>query len=93
MSAVSVRILRDPESPDWWLANFTFGDRSYTTQGTIIEEARYMAADLLRLAGADADTAVTFTLDDTETLSSVLVHPVTPSLIGESGDPAVTATS
>ena len=90
MNAVTVTILRDPESPPWWLANFTFGDQSYTTQGATVDEARYMAADLLTLMGAGADTDVMFVLDDHETLASVLARPVTPSLIAEAvtGDAA-----
>jgi hypothetical protein len=93
MTAVTVTILRDPESAEWWLASFTFGDRSYTTQGAIIDEARYMAADLLRLAGADVDTEVTFLLDDRETIASLLARPVTPSLITEPAGGEFTARS
>ena len=83
MNEVTVTILRDPESPGWWLANFTWADQSYTTQGAIVDEARYMAADLLKLLGADEHTEVAFVLDDRATLSAVLAHPVTPSLIAE----------
>ena len=90
MNEVTVTILRDPESPDWWLANFTWADRSYTTQGAIVDEARYMAADLLKLLGADDHTEAAFLLDDRATLSSVLAYPVTPSL---SADAAVASTA
>jgi hypothetical protein len=83
VNAVTVTILRDPESPDWWLASFTSGDRSYTTQGAVVDEARYMAADLLKLLGADDATEVTFVLDDHASLTSVLAHPVTPSLVAD----------
>jgi hypothetical protein len=81
MNAVTVTLLRDPESPGWWLANFTLGDRDLTTQGATVDEARYMAADLLRLMDADARTEVTFALDDHESLASLLAHPITPSQI------------
>jgi hypothetical protein len=83
MNAVTVTILRDPESPRWWLAKFTLGDQSYTTQGAIVDDARYMAADLLTLLGAGADTDVMYVLDDHETLAEVLARPVTPSLLSE----------
>ncbi|MDP9107230.1 MAG: hypothetical protein M3N49_15030 [Candidatus Eremiobacteraeota bacterium] len=83
MNEVTVTILRDPESPEWWLANFTWADQSYTTQGAIVDEARYMAADLLTLLGADAHTEAAFVLDDRAALSAVLAHPVTPSLVAE----------
>jgi hypothetical protein len=83
VNEVTVTILRDPESPDWWLANFTWADQSYTTQGAIVDEARYMAADLLKLLGADDHTEAAFVLDDRATLSAVLAHPVTPSLVAE----------
>ena len=83
MNEVTVTIRRDPESPDWWLANFTWGDQSYTTQGTVVDEARYMAADLLKLLGADEHTDATFVLSDCATLSAVLARPVTPSLVDE----------
>jgi hypothetical protein len=59
------------------------GDQSYTTQGAIVDEARYMAADLLNLLGADEHTEAAFLLDDRATLSAVLAHPVTPSLVAE----------
>lgn len=81
MNIVSVTILRDPESPEWWLANFTFDGRSYTTQGAIVDEARYMAADLLQVIGAGPETEMEFVLEDRQLLSSVLANPVTPSLI------------
>ncbi|HEV2738206.1 MAG TPA: hypothetical protein VGU66_06455 [Candidatus Elarobacter sp.] len=83
MSEVTVTILRDPESPDWWLANFTWADRAYTTQGAVVDEARYMAADLLKLLGADEHTEAMYVLDDRATLSAVLAHPFTPSLVAE----------
>jgi hypothetical protein len=83
VNEVTVTILRDPESPNWWLANFTWADQSYTTQGSVVDEARYMAADLLKLLGADEHTEATFLLNDGVTLSEVLAHPVTPSLIDE----------
>ncbi len=81
MNEVTVTISRDPESPDWWLANFTWADQSYTTQGTVVDEARYMAADLLKLLGAGEHTEATFVLSDAATLSAVLAHPVTPSIV------------
>jgi hypothetical protein len=81
MNVVTVTILRDPESPEWWLANFTLDGRPYTTQGAIVDEARYMAADLLKLLGAEEDTEITFVLDDCAPLASVLARPVTPSLL------------
>ena len=90
MNEVTVTILRDPESPDWWLANFTWAHQSYTTQGAIVDEARYMAADLLKLLGADEHTEAAFLLDDRATLSSVLAHPATPSL---AADAAVASTA
>ena len=80
VNEVTVTILRDPESPDWWLANFTWADQSYTTQGRVVDEARYMAADLLKLLGADEHTEATFMLNDGASLAAVLAHPVTPSL-------------
>jgi hypothetical protein len=83
VNEVTVTILRDPESADWWLATFTWADQSYTTQGAVVDEARYMAADLLKLLGADDHTDVTFVLDDRASLSAVLAHPVTPSLIAQ----------
>jgi hypothetical protein len=76
VNEVTVTILRDPESPDWWLANFTWADQSFTTQGTVVDEARYMAADLLKLLGADEHTEATFVLNDCAALSAVLAHPV-----------------
>ena len=93
MNAVTVTILRDPESPEWWLGNFAWGDRSYTTQGAVVDEARYMAADLLKLLGADDQTEVTFVLDDRAALSAVLAHPVTPSLITEAAGAELAARS
>jgi len=93
MNTVTVTLLRDPETSGWWLANFTLGDRSYTTQGAILDEARYMAADLLKLVGADADAEVTFELDDRETLSSLLARPVTPSLFAEPDTSRAVATT
>ncbi len=83
VNEVTVTILRDQESPEWWLASFTWADQSYTTQGAIVDEARYMAADLLKLLGADEHTEAVFVLDDRATLSAVLAHPVTPSLAAE----------
>jgi len=83
MNVVTVTIHRDPESPEWWLADFAFDGRSHTTQGAVVDEARYMAADLLTLIGAAAETEVTFVLDDHATLASVLAHPVTPSLLSD----------
>jgi len=90
VNEVTVTILRDPESPAWWLANFTWAGESYTTQGAIVDEARYMAADLLKLLGADEHTEAAFLLNDRATLSAVLAHPVTPSLEPEAaaGDTA-----
>jgi hypothetical protein len=75
MSTVTVTIVRDAESPEWWLAHFTFCGESYTTQGAIVDEARFMAADLLRLLGAGDDSLIEFALDDRETLSAVLARP------------------
>ena len=83
MSTVTVTIVRDPEAPEWWLAHFTFGGESYTTQGAIVDEARFMAADLLKLLGAAGDTIVEFVLDHRETVSAVLARPVTPSLTAD----------
>jgi hypothetical protein len=83
VNEVTVTVLRDPESPEWWLANFTWADQSYTTQGAIVDEARYMAADLLKLLGADDHTEVVYVMNDRATLSAVLAHPVTPSLVAE----------
>jgi hypothetical protein len=83
MKFVTVKIQRDRESPDWWLARFRFGGRSYCTQGAVVDEARYMAADLLKMQGADEDTVVTFAYDDRESLPSLLARPVTPSLISD----------
>jgi hypothetical protein len=83
MSTVTVTVVRDAESPEWWLAHFTFRGESYTTQGAIVDEARFMAADLLRLLGAGDDCLIEFVLQDRETLSAVLARPVTPSLIAE----------
>jgi hypothetical protein len=80
MSSVTVTIVRDPESRDWWLAHFTFGGESHTTQGALVDEARYMAADLLRLLGAADGTLVEYVLDDRDEIASVLSRPVTPSL-------------
>ena len=93
MNEVTVTILRDPESPDWWLANFTWADQSYTTQGAVVDEARYMAADLLKLLGADEHTEARYVLDDRATLSAVLAHPVTPSLVAEAAGTDRTARS
>ncbi|HEV3087438.1 MAG TPA: hypothetical protein VGX96_09465 [Candidatus Elarobacter sp.] len=42
-----------------------------------------MAADLLTIAGVDADAMVTFAYNDRESLASLLAHPVTPSLLSE----------
>jgi hypothetical protein len=75
MSTVTVTIARDAESPAWWLAQFTFRGESYTTQGAIVDEARFMAADLLQLLGAGGDCLIDFVLDDCETLSAVLARP------------------
>ncbi|MBV8368492.1 MAG: hypothetical protein JO036_06100 [Candidatus Eremiobacteraeota bacterium] len=83
MKTVTVRIVRDPESPAWWLAQFKLNGRSWCTQGAIVDEARYMAADLLKLAGASDDVVVNFAYDDRESLASLLAHPVTPSLLSE----------
>ncbi len=88
-----VTIGRDPESPDWWLANFTWADQSYTAQGTVVDEARYMAADLLKLLGADEHTEATFVLNDAVTLSAVLARPVTPSLVDDANGPDAGARS
>ncbi len=83
MNSVTVTIRRDPECPDWWLAHFALDDRPYGTQGATVDEARYMAADLLKLVGAAEDTVVTFAYDDRESLASLLARPVTPSLISD----------
>ena len=95
MSTVTVTIVRDPESPEWWLAHFAFRRESHTTQGAIVDEARFMAADLLRLLGADDDTVIEFVLDDRDTVSAVLARPVTPSLIadGDGREPFAAAES
>jgi hypothetical protein len=93
VNEVTVTITRDPESPDWWLASFTWADQSYTTQGTVVDEARYMAADLLKLLGADEHTEATFMLNDGATLSAVLARPVTPSLVDETNGPDTAAQS
>jgi hypothetical protein len=83
MKSVTVKILRDPEDRNFWLARFRFGGRSFCTQGAIVDEARYMAADLLKLMGAAEGTTVTFAYDDRESLSSLLAHPVAPSLLSD----------
>jgi hypothetical protein len=75
MSAVTVTIVRDPEAPEWWLAQFDFDGESYTTQGAIVDEARFMAADFLKLLGAADDTVVDFVLDARETVSALLARP------------------
>ncbi|MEA2687550.1 MAG: hypothetical protein QOD51_157, partial [Candidatus Eremiobacteraeota bacterium] len=93
VNIVTVTILRDSESPGWWLANFTWDDRTYTTQGAVVDEACYMAADLLTLMGAGPETEATFLLDHHETLASVLARPVTPSLHAEPAGGEVAARS
>ncbi|MBV8298611.1 MAG: hypothetical protein JO083_03495 [Candidatus Eremiobacteraeota bacterium] len=79
-----MRILRDPEDPEeGWLAKFEYGGRSWCTQGAVVDEARYMAADLLTIAGVEEDALITFAYNDRESLKSLLAHPVTPSLLTE----------
>ena len=85
MSTVTVTLVRDRESPEWWLAHFALRGESYTTQGAVVDEARYMAADLLRLLGAEDETLIEFILDDRETVSAVLARPVIPSLAAGEG--------
>lgn len=86
MSTVTVTIARDPEAPEWWLAHFAFRGESYTTQGAIVDEARFMAADLVKLLGAADDTVIDFVLDARETVSAVLARRVTPSLLADGND-------
>ncbi|HZO95689.1 MAG TPA: hypothetical protein VFB22_18210 [Candidatus Baltobacteraceae bacterium] len=73
MSNVNVSIQRDPETPGrWWLSRFTFRERRYTTQGRTVNEARYMAADLASLAGADDETTLTFDRGEAATIGALL---------------------
>ena len=84
MTNIKVRILRDPEDPkEGWLAKFEYGGRSWCTQGAVVDEARYMAADLLTIAGVEDDALVTFAYNDRESLKSLLAHPVMPSRLSE----------
>jgi hypothetical protein len=79
MTTITVDIVRDPEAPEFWLASFVFAGRDYVTQGYTIEEARFMAGDLLREEGArDDETAVRFDIHDEVPLST-LPHEFTPS--------------
>ncbi len=71
MTTVTVDIARDPEAPEFWLASFVFAGRDYVTQGYTIEEARFMAGDLLRQKGAQDDTTVHFDMHDEAPLATL----------------------
>ena len=79
MNSIRVTILRDAEDPaqHWWLARVAFNGRPYVTQGESVEEARFMAADLLATLGAGDDTVIAFDVADEATVGGLLGRPVT----------------
>ncbi|MGD0050730.1 MAG: hypothetical protein ABSD03_02775 [Vulcanimicrobiaceae bacterium] len=72
MSDVTVEIVRDPEAREFWLARFSFGDRTFTTQGRSVSEARRMAGELLRAEGAGRGHHVTIVVHDDATVAQLL---------------------
>jgi|GEM_PF-4150480 len=79
MNSVQVTILRDAEDPEhhWWLAQVAFNGRPYVTQGETVEDARFMAADLLATLGATDDTVIAFDVADEATVGGLLGRPAT----------------
>ncbi len=71
MTTVTIDIARDPEAPEFWLASFVFAERDYVTQGYTIEEARFMAGDLLRQEGVPGDATVRFHIFDEARLAAL----------------------
>lgn len=71
MTTVTVDIARDPEAPRFWLASFGFAERDYVTQGYTVDEARSMAGQLLRQAGAQESSTVRFVAHDEIPLSAL----------------------
>jgi hypothetical protein len=79
MTTVTVDIARDPEAPEFWLASFVFAGQDYVTQGYTIEEARFMAGDLLRQEGAPDDAIVRFPIHDEAPLAALPREYVPPA--------------
>lgn len=73
MTRAVVRIYRDPESPDSFIAKIVEGPAAgYVTQGETIAEAQYMAADLLKTMDAPDDTVIEFSITETQPMAVLL---------------------
>jgi hypothetical protein len=77
MTRATVRIYRDPESPDSFIAEVIDGPATgYVTQGETIAEAQYMAADLLKTMDAPEDTVIDFSITETQPMTTLLIAGV-----------------
>jgi hypothetical protein len=78
MNPVRVRILHDVEDAQqkWWLAHVAFNGQPHVTQGKTVDEARFMAADLLAVLGAPDETVIVFDVADEATVGGLLGRPV-----------------
>lgn len=71
MTVANVEIARDPESPRFFLAVVRFDDEEHATQGSSVDEARFMAADLLRTLEVPEQTIVRFVIHEEAPLSAL----------------------
>ena len=71
MTVANVEIARDPEAPEFFLAIVRFGDEEHGTQGSSVDEARFMAADLLRTCDVPEETTVQFVIRDEARLAAL----------------------
>jgi len=71
MNVADVTIARDPEAPEMgFLVQARYGGEEYATQGESVEDARFMAIDLLRTWDVPTGTIVRFTIHDETTLTA-----------------------
>lgn len=71
MNVADVTIARDPESPETgYLVLARYRGEKYATQGDSLEDARFMAIDLLRTCDVPTGTLVRFTIHDETTLTA-----------------------
>jgi ADP-ribose pyrophosphatase YjhB (NUDIX family) len=72
MTVANVKIARDPEAPESsFLAIVRFDGEEHATQGDTVDEARFMAADLLRTLDVPEETTVRFVVRDEAPLSEL----------------------
>jgi hypothetical protein len=71
MTVVNVEIGRDPECLQFFLAVVRFDDEEHATQGYSVDEARFMAADLLRTLDVPEEALVRFVIRDEAPLATL----------------------